>query len=85
MQNIYLNANQTWGISGGIRIDSVLTHRRDLTIDGSGILDIRGRLQLAGSRTLTYNSTGGATIDDIRLNGPKLTLAGTGASTIRTR
>ncbi|MCF7761698.1 MAG: autotransporter-associated beta strand repeat-containing protein, partial [Cephaloticoccus sp.] len=77
-QNIYLNANQTWDLTGGIRIDSVLTHRRDLTIDGSGILDIRGRLQLAGSRTLTYNSTGGATIDEIRLNGPKLTLAGTG-------
>jgi len=77
-QKIYLSANQTWDITGGIRIDSVLTHRRDLTINGSGVLDIVGRLQLAGSRTLTYNSTGGATIDDVRLNGAKLTFAGTG-------
>ncbi|MCB1104606.1 MAG: autotransporter-associated beta strand repeat-containing protein, partial [Cephaloticoccus sp.] len=76
--NIYLNSNQTWSLTGDLRIDNVLTHRRDLTINGSGVLDIRGRLQLAGSRTLTYNSSGGALIDDVRLNGPRLTLAGTG-------
>lgn len=75
---IFLNDNQTWSLSGDIRIDNALIHRRDLTINGTGVLDIQGRLQLGGSRTLTYNSTGGGTIDDVRLNGNRLTLEGTG-------
>ncbi len=70
-------AAQTWDLTGDVSITTNLNIVHDLTINGTGNVDLLDRFSINGNLTFTVNSDGGVTTNNIRLRNT-LTLAGTG-------
>lgn len=74
---IRTQATQTWDLTGGLIVSTNINMRHDLTINGTGNVNLLDRFTNNAALTLTIGTTGGITTNDVRLRNT-LTLAGSG-------